>query len=49
MLLLEKKLFIEERTVKYHMKQMMVKCGFHSKQQLIAAAIESKLVVNLEE
>ena len=44
-----KKLFIEERTVKYHMKQMMVKCGFHSKQQLIAAAIESKLVVNLEE
>lgn len=44
-----KKLFIEEATVKYHMNQMIKKCGFASKQQLIAAAIDSTIVAQLEE
>ncbi len=42
-------LFIEERTVKYHMNQMIQKCGFSSKQQLIAAAIDSTVIAPLEE
>lgn len=39
-----KKLFIEEATVKYHMNQMIQKCGFRTKQELIAAAIESTVI-----
>lgn len=39
-----KKLFIEEPTVKYHMNQMIKKCGFNTKQELIAAAIESTAI-----
>ena len=44
-----KKLFIEECTVKYHMNQMIRKCGFSSKQQLIAAAIDSTIVAQLDD
>lgn len=44
-----KRLFIEEATVKYHMNQMIKKCGFQSKQQLIAAAIKSTIVTQLDE
>ncbi|MDD6188604.1 MAG: response regulator transcription factor [Clostridiales bacterium] len=39
-----KKLFLEEATVKYHMNQMIQKCGFRTKQELIAAAIESTAI-----
>lgn len=39
-----KKLFLEETTVKYHMNQMIQKCGFKTKQELIAAAIESTVI-----
>ena len=39
-----KKLFLEETTVKYHMNQMIQKCGFRTKQELIAAAIESTAI-----
>lgn len=39
-----KKLYLEERTVKYHMNQMIQKCGFQTKQELIAAAIESTVI-----
>ena len=41
------KLFIEEVTVKYHMNQMIQKCGFRTKQELIAAAIESTVITAL--
>ena len=44
-----KKLFIEEVTVNYHMNRMIKKCGFTSKQQLIAAAIDSTIVASLDE
>ena len=44
-----KKLFIEQTTVKYHMKEMIQKCGFETKQQLIAAAIESTVITAMEE
>ena len=40
--------YIEETTVKYHMEQMVRKCGFKNKQQLIAAAIESTIITTLE-
>lgn len=39
-----KQLFLEEATVKYHMNQMIQKCGFRTKQELIAAAIESTVI-----
>lgn len=39
-----KQLFLEEATVKYHMKEMIKKCGFNTKQELIAAAIESTVI-----
>lgn len=39
-----RKLYIEEATVKYHMNQMIQKCGFRTKQELIAAAIESTVI-----
>ena len=39
-----KKLFLEETTVKYHMNQMIQKCGFKTKQELVAAAIESTVI-----
>ena len=39
-----RKLFIEQTTVKYHMNQMIQKCGFQTKQELIAAAIESTVI-----
>lgn len=39
-----KQLFLEEATVKYHMNQMIQKCGFRTKQELIAAAIESTAI-----
>ena len=39
-----KKLFLEEATVKYHMNQMIQKCGFKTKQELVAAAIESTVI-----
>lgn len=39
-----KKLYLEERTVKYHMNQMIQKCGFQTKQELIAAAIDSTVI-----
>lgn len=42
-----KKLFIEEPTVKYHMNQMIRKCGFKTKQELIAAAIESTVITSM--
>lgn len=42
-------LFLQERTVKYHMDQMIQKCGFQSKQQLIAAAIDSTIVAALDD
>ena len=42
-----RKLFIEEVTVKYHMNQMIQKCGFRTKQELIAAAIESTVITAL--
>lgn len=42
-----KKLFIEEATVKYHMNQMIQKCGFRTKQELVAAAIESTVITSL--
>ena len=41
-----KKLFIEEATVKYHMNQMIRKCGFKTKQELVAAAIESTVITS---
>ena len=44
-----KKLFIEQATVKYHMNQMIQKCGFQSKQELIAAAIESTVITSMAE
>ena len=44
-----KKLFIEQTTVKYHMNQMIQKCGFQSKQELIAAAIESTVITSMAE
>lgn len=44
-----KKLFIEQPTVKYHMNQMIRKCGFQSKQELIAAAIESTVITSVAE
>lgn len=44
-----KQLYIEECTVKYHMTQMIRKCGFSTKQQLIAAAIKSKIVAQLDD
>ena len=39
-----RKLFLEEATVKYHMNQMIQKCGFKTKQELVAAAIESTVI-----
>lgn len=42
-----RKCFIEEVTVKYHMGQMIQKCGFQTKQQLVAAAIDSTLITNI--
>ena len=39
-----KQLYLEEATVKYHMNQMIQKCGFRTKQELIAAAIESTVI-----
>ncbi len=42
-----RKCFIEEVTVKYHMGQMLQKCGFQTKQQLVAAAIDSTLITNI--
>ena len=42
-----KKLFIEERTVKYHMNQMIQKCGFRTKQELVSAAIESTVITSM--
>lgn len=42
-----KQLFLEEATVKYHMNQMIQKCGFRTKQELIAAAIESTVITAL--
>ena len=44
-----KKLFIEEATVKYHMNQMIRKCGFETKQELVAAAIESTVITSMGE
>lgn len=44
-----KRLFIEQATVKYHMNQMIQKCGFQSKQELIAAAIESTVITSMAE
>lgn len=44
-----KALNIEASTVRYHMIQMIQKCGFSSKQQLIAAAIDSTIVAALDE
>ena len=44
-----KKLFIEQVTVKYHMNRMIQKCGFGSKQELIAAAIESTGITSMVE
>ena len=43
-----KTLYIEETTVKYHMNQMIKKCGFKSKQQLIAAAIDSTIITTVD-
>lgn len=43
-----KTLYIEETTVKYHMNQMIKKCGFKSKQQLIAAAIDSTIITTID-
>ena len=43
------KLFIEQATVKYHMKEMIQKCGFQSKQELVAAAIESTVITSMPE
>lgn len=43
-----KMLYIEETTVKYHMNQMIKKCGFKSKQQLIAAAIDSTIITTMD-
>ena len=40
-------LFIEQTTVKYHMNQMIRKCGFKNKQELIAAAIESTVITSM--
>ena len=44
-----RKLFIEQATVKYHMNQMIRKCGFRSKQELVAAAIESTVITSMAE
>ena len=44
-----RKLFIEQATVKYHMKEMIQKCGFQSKQELVAAAIESTVITSMPE
>lgn len=44
-----KKLYLEERTIKYHMNQMIVKCGFQTKQELIAAAIESTVITTMSD
>lgn len=44
-----KKLYLEEATVKYHMNQMIQKCGFRTKQELIAAAIESTVITAMGE
>ena len=41
-----KMLFVEEATVKYHMSQMIQKCGFRTKQELVAAAIESTVITS---
>lgn len=42
-----RKLFIEEATVKYHMNRMIQKCGFKTKQELVAAAIESTVITSM--
>lgn len=39
-----RKLFLEEVTVKYHMNRMIQKCGFKTKQELVAAAIASTVI-----
>lgn len=44
-----RKLFIEQATVKYHMNQIIRKCGFRSKQELVAAAIESTVITSMAE
>lgn len=43
-----KMLYIEKTTVKYHMNPMIKKCGFKSKQQLIAAAIDSTIITTMD-
>ena len=41
-------LFVQ-RFLKYHMNQMIRKCGFETKQELVAAAIESTVITSMGE